>query len=348
MASDTALHYLGVMFGSSATYFFAVYGIIQGILALFVPFVQKFFGLKSVLHLSSVLCLIFIAMILISQFLIESSEDESLPPVGFVLVIIGAAAYGCGSAMFWFSYSSFFDALTTPLTRGTLVGIFFGIFYINSPVGNLLAGILNATSLKGSIIQIIFTSFAIVGALVLIPLRGAKLPPGRQLSFKMYFKEMLEIAKVPSYYTAVVALIVIYIVDGFMVAVFSEQLPEETAKQLVGYSFAIAGVAMCIGVARIVFFVITFIIYGMLTSISDVNNFWIAFDTCHHNAQVFLQYCRFLGNGAYGIVSLTSIVGVDYPQYYIIILTLIGIIYALMGWNVDTHHASFAHVKVCN
>ncbi|KAA6367507.1 MAG: hypothetical protein EZS28_036965, partial [Streblomastix strix] len=44
-------------------------------------------------------------------------------------------------------------------------------------VGNLLAGILNAAKLKGSIIQIIFTSFAVVGVVLLIPLKSVKVPP---------------------------------------------------------------------------------------------------------------------------------------------------------------------------
>ncbi|KAA6383402.1 MAG: hypothetical protein EZS28_021072, partial [Streblomastix strix] len=96
VATDTALNYLSVMFGSAATYFLAAYGVINGCLALFMPFVLRILSIKAALHLSSILCLFFIAMILISQFLSEGSEDGSLPAIGFVLVIIGAAAYGCG------------------------------------------------------------------------------------------------------------------------------------------------------------------------------------------------------------------------------------------------------------
>ncbi|KAA6393184.1 MAG: hypothetical protein EZS28_011289 [Streblomastix strix] len=368
VATDTALHYLSVMFGSAATYFLAAYGVINGCLALFMPFILHFLGIKAAIHLSSILCLFFIAMILISQFLSEGSEDGSLPAIGFVLVIIGAAAYGCGTAMLWFSYSSFMDAITSPQNRGTIVGLFYGLFYINSPVGNLLAGILNATSLKGSTIQLIFTSFAVLGVLILIPLKNAQIPPGRYVPFKPYFKEMFKIAKVPSYYTVVLSFFNNLVLNGFLMSIFSVQLPPETAKQLVGYSFAIGGLTMTIGAftwgqvidrrsKRAAFFSNVFLmflliifanltlqqpleVYGFLFSSQDSNQFWLAFDTCRHNpAGVFL------GNCGQGIVSLSSIVGVNYPEYYIVLLILMGVVYALMGWNVDTHYASFAHVN---
>ncbi|KAA6369275.1 MAG: hypothetical protein EZS28_035198 [Streblomastix strix] len=158
---------------------------------------------------------------------------------------------------------------------------------MNSPVGNLLAGILNATSLKGSTIQLIFTSFAVLGVLILIPLKNVQIPPGRYIPFKPYFKEIFRIAKVPSYYTVALSFLNNIVMKGFLMSIFSVQLPPETAKQLVG----------------------------------------------------------FLGNCAQGIVSFSSIVGVNYPEYYVILFILMGVMFALMGWNVDTHYASFAHVK---
>ncbi|KAA6309472.1 MAG: hypothetical protein EZS28_056504, partial [Streblomastix strix] len=67
------------------------------------------------------------------------------------------------------------DSTTTPQTRGILVGIFFGIFNFCAPIGNLLAGLLNQTNLKESIIQLIFTAFALVGVIVLIPIRTGEM-----------------------------------------------------------------------------------------------------------------------------------------------------------------------------
>ncbi|KAA6354219.1 MAG: hypothetical protein EZS28_050254, partial [Streblomastix strix] len=101
-------------------------------------------------------------------------------------------------------------------------------------------------------------------------------------------------------------------------------------------------------IARIVLFVITFTLAGFFASVCDVNQFWLALETTlakNNNPAVLLQYCRFLGNCGQGVVSLTCIVGNDYPEYYIVLLVLMGVAYALMGWNVDTHHASFAHVN---
>jgi hypothetical protein len=46
VGTDTALHYLCVMFRSSGTYFLAAYGVINGCLALFMPFVLHILGLK--------------------------------------------------------------------------------------------------------------------------------------------------------------------------------------------------------------------------------------------------------------------------------------------------------------
>ncbi|KAA6378981.1 MAG: hypothetical protein EZS28_025493, partial [Streblomastix strix] len=96
VATDTALHYLSTMFRDNAVYYLAAFGIINGCFALIVPFVIHILGLKTSIHVSSFLCLFFIVMILISQFLEEGAADGKLPVIGFVLVILGAASYGIG------------------------------------------------------------------------------------------------------------------------------------------------------------------------------------------------------------------------------------------------------------
>ncbi|KAA6393480.1 MAG: hypothetical protein EZS28_010994 [Streblomastix strix] len=386
IATETALHYMSILFGPSSTYFLGAYGFVVGIFALIMPHIQIHIGVKASFHLSTILCFIFIALITGALFITEARDDGKLPVICFMMVLIGSASYGIGVSMLWFAFSTFMDTVTTRQTRGTLVGLFYGIFYSNSPIGNLLAGILNGTKLKGSIINLIFTSFCAVGVLILIPLKTGKEQPGRYLPPKPYFKEMFKIAKTIRYYSVTVSFCITYVINGLLFSILPNQLPEATSKTMVGYAFAIGGTMLMIGspswgivvdhvskrgslfinvfllnlfiifiyltlgqpfesLARVVLFCITFAVYGFVMSSNDVNQFWLSFDTCKHNPTVFLQLNRFLGNSTQGIVSFSSIIGVKYPEAYLIILIVLTTIMTLASWRIDTHYVSFARIS---
>ncbi|KAA6363546.1 MAG: hypothetical protein EZS28_040927 [Streblomastix strix] len=180
-------------------------------------------------------------------FVWESVDKEYLPAGALVMGLIGAILYGIGTCIFYVAYSLYMDSITNPKTRGILVGVFFGIFNFCAPVGNLLAGILNQTTLNQSIIQLIFAVIAFIGVIVLIPIKTGEMKEDRYLSFKPHFKEMFEIAKIPRYYAVALSSVFNMCMVNFLASVFTGQVPEDTARTFTGYAFAMAGVMQIIG-----------------------------------------------------------------------------------------------------
>ncbi|KAA6367216.1 MAG: hypothetical protein EZS28_037257, partial [Streblomastix strix] len=147
-ATETARNYLSVMFGRVGQYYQGSFSVVVGVMGIFAPFFLHFFRLKPSIHLSSILCLIYIGLIMGALFVWESVDKEYLPAGALIMGLFGAISYGIGTCIFYMAYSLFMDSITTPQTRGILVGIFFGIFNFCAPIGNLLAGLLNQTNLK--------------------------------------------------------------------------------------------------------------------------------------------------------------------------------------------------------
>ncbi|KAA6375091.1 MAG: hypothetical protein EZS28_029383 [Streblomastix strix] len=94
--------------------------------------------------------------------------------------------------------------------------------------------------------------------------------------------------------------------------------------------------------SRLVMFCLTFVVYGSVGSSNDINQFWLTWDTCNHNPVIFVQYARLLGGVSAGILSFTSAAGAPYPQYYIILMIAIGILYIVGVWNLDVHYAKMS------
>ncbi|KAA6359337.1 MAG: hypothetical protein EZS28_045136 [Streblomastix strix] len=97
-------------------------------------------------------------------------------------------------------------------------------------------------------------------------------------------------------------------------------------------------------------FCLTFIVYGSAGSSNDINQFWLTWDTIEskHNPVIFVQYCRLLGGLSSGILSFTSAAGAPYPQYYILTMIVIAILYILGVWFLDIHYADMGHISKKN
>jgi hypothetical protein len=109
------------------------------------------------------LALTFVGLALYCTILLQTTGE--LATFDVFLLFFGAVMYGIANSCMWFSFSIFMGLplsifvlfhlifpislgrYTTSSNRGKLSGLFFSIFYINSPVGNFLGAIFFAIGL---------------------------------------------------------------------------------------------------------------------------------------------------------------------------------------------------------
>ncbi|KAH7819916.1 uncharacterized protein MONOS_11849 [Monocercomonoides exilis] len=169
IATQTSLNYMTTFFADYASIVLCLYGVVNAIYGLLCPVVKHYIGIIGSFRVAAIAGLIFVAMCLFC--LIVVFTQQSLPTFGIVLLFIGAVFYGMSYATLWFCWSAYMDEITTIDTRGKLSGLFYAIFYANSPLGNFLGSILFSVGFEKYQMLIVLTAFCVIGVVLMFFVR---------------------------------------------------------------------------------------------------------------------------------------------------------------------------------